>query len=99
MKIMKAVVARGLNDYAVEEVTLDPPKADEVLVKIKATGICHSDLSVINGPPEQLVIRQAKTRLLAEVPVPPELEGVDMNPGKRSESKRPDWLTKTKIVE
>ncbi len=49
MKTMKAVVARGLNDYAVEEVTLDPPKADEVLVKIKATGICHSDLSVING--------------------------------------------------
>jgi S-(hydroxymethyl)glutathione dehydrogenase/alcohol dehydrogenase len=43
MKTMKAVVVRGLNDYAVEEVTLDAPKADEVLVKIKATGICHSD--------------------------------------------------------
>ncbi len=49
MRTMKAVVARGLNDYSVEEVTLDPPKADEVLVKMKATGICHSDLSVING--------------------------------------------------
>ncbi|MBV1877616.1 MAG: Zn-dependent alcohol dehydrogenase [Pseudomonadales bacterium] len=46
---MKAVVTRGLNEYAVEEVTLDPPKAGEVLVKILATGVCHSDLSVING--------------------------------------------------
>ena len=49
MKTIKAVVARGLNDYSVEELTLDPPKAGEVLVKMKATGICHSDLSVING--------------------------------------------------
>jgi S-(hydroxymethyl)glutathione dehydrogenase/alcohol dehydrogenase len=46
---MKAVVAHELNRFSVEEVTLDPPKAGEVLVKMKATGICHSDLSVING--------------------------------------------------
>ena len=39
------------------------------------------DLSVINVTPEQIVIRQAKTSLLAEVPDAPELEGVDMNPG------------------
>ena len=49
MKTMKAVVAHELNKYSVEEVTIDAPKANEVLVKIKATGICHSDLSVING--------------------------------------------------
>ena len=55
------------------------------------------DLSVINVTPEQIVIRQAKTSLLAEVPEPPELEGVDMIPGEPSDSKRPDWLTKTKI--
>ena len=55
------------------------------------------DLSVINVTPEQIVIRQAKTSLLAEVPDAPKLEGVDMNPGKRSDSRRPDWLTKTKI--
>lgn len=46
---MKAVVAHELNRFSVEEVTLDPPKAGEVLVKMKATGVCHSDLSVING--------------------------------------------------
>jgi alcohol dehydrogenase len=33
----------------VEEINLDPPGPGELLVKIKATGLCHSDLSVING--------------------------------------------------
>jgi alcohol dehydrogenase len=34
---------------SVEEVELDPPGPGEVLVKIAAAGLCHSDLSVING--------------------------------------------------
>lgn len=34
---------------AIETVTLDPPGRDEVLVRIRAAGLCHSDLSVING--------------------------------------------------
>src|SRR5579872_1327010 len=33
----------------VEEVELDAPKRNEVLVRMAASGICHSDLSVING--------------------------------------------------
>lgn len=33
----------------VKEVTLDPPGPDEVLVKMRAAGLCHSDLSVITG--------------------------------------------------
>jgi alcohol dehydrogenase len=33
----------------VEDVTLDPPGPGELLIRIKATGLCHSDLSVING--------------------------------------------------
>jgi alcohol dehydrogenase len=32
-----------------EEVELDPPGAGEVLVRIRAAGLCHSDLSVIDG--------------------------------------------------
>ena len=31
------------------ELELDPPGRGEVLVKIAAAGLCHSDLSVING--------------------------------------------------
>ena len=55
------------------------------------------DLSVINVTPEQIVIRQAKTSLLASVPNPPKLEGVDMKPGEPSDSKTPSWLVKTRI--
>jgi alcohol dehydrogenase len=33
----------------IEEVELDPPGPGEVLVKIAAAGLCHSDLSVIDG--------------------------------------------------
>lgn len=34
---------------SIEQVTLAPPKAEEVLVRIAGAGLCHSDLSVING--------------------------------------------------
>lgn len=34
---------------AIEDVELAPPGPGEVLVQIKAAGLCHSDLSVING--------------------------------------------------
>ena len=34
---------------AIEELELAPPGPGEVLVKIAAAGLCHSDLSVING--------------------------------------------------
>jgi alcohol dehydrogenase len=33
----------------VEEVDLAPPKSNELLVRIGGAGLCHSDLSIING--------------------------------------------------
>ncbi len=33
----------------VQEVELDPPGPGEILVRIEAAGICHSDLSVVDG--------------------------------------------------
>lgn len=33
----------------IEELELDNPEREEVLINIKAVGLCHSDLSVING--------------------------------------------------
>jgi alcohol dehydrogenase len=33
----------------IEELELAPPGRDEVMVRIRAAGLCHSDLSVING--------------------------------------------------
>ena len=46
---MKAVVVDAINEFSVQEVSLDAPKAGEVMVDIKATGVCRSDLSVISG--------------------------------------------------
>jgi S-(hydroxymethyl)glutathione dehydrogenase/alcohol dehydrogenase len=46
---MKAVVAHAIDQFSVVHVDLDPPKVGEVLVRMKATGVCHSDLSMING--------------------------------------------------
>lgn len=34
---------------SVEEVTLDPPRPLELVVRIAGAGLCHSDLSIING--------------------------------------------------
>ena len=34
---------------AIEDVDLDPPGEGEVLVRMAAAGLCHSDLSIING--------------------------------------------------
>ncbi len=33
----------------IEELDLEPPGRDEILVRVKAAGLCHSDLSVIDG--------------------------------------------------
>jgi len=47
---IKAAVLYGENEpLKVEEVELDPPSANEVLVKMAASGVCHSDLHVITG--------------------------------------------------
>lgn len=46
----KAVIVRALNQpVVVEEIEVDPPGPTEVMVKLAACGICHSDLSVVNG--------------------------------------------------
>ena len=46
----RAAVLWGVGeDWQVEEIDLDPPKAGEVLVKMKAAGLCHSDEHVVTG--------------------------------------------------
>ena len=47
---MRAVVLREPGrPVAVEEVELDGPKADEVLVRVAAAGVCHSDVHLADG--------------------------------------------------
>lgn len=49
MKTRAAVLHQIGQPLKVEELDLDGPGPDEVLVRIRAAGLCHSDLSVING--------------------------------------------------
>ena len=44
MKITAAVVREKAQPFTIEELELDTPRADEVLVRIVATGLCHTDL-------------------------------------------------------
>jgi Zn-dependent alcohol dehydrogenase len=47
---MKAAVLYAFNeDMVIEEVSIAEPKEREVLVRIVATGVCHSDLSAAKG--------------------------------------------------
>ena len=49
---MKAAMCLELDQpLSVEEVTPLDPGPDDVIVHITASGVCHSDLSVINGTP------------------------------------------------
>ena len=47
---MRAAIFVGQDlDLSVEDVTSTPPGARDVVVRIEASGVCHSDLSVIDG--------------------------------------------------
>lgn len=49
-RIGKAVVAREANwPVVVEPIEVEAPRRDEIMVKVAACGVCHSDLSAING--------------------------------------------------
>lgn len=41
--LIQAVVTEGKGSFVLDEVTLQSPQAGEVLVRIKASGICHTD--------------------------------------------------------
>ena len=43
MKCQAAILHGVGQDWRIEEITLDPPRAGEVLVKMAAAGVCHSD--------------------------------------------------------
>ena len=46
----KAAVLWGLHQkWEVEEIDLDGPRRDEVMVKMTASGMCHSDEHLVTG--------------------------------------------------
>lgn len=46
MRVRAAVVRSPGGPFEIEELTLDEPRADEVLVEVAAVGICHTDIAV-----------------------------------------------------
>jgi len=66
----RAVVCRELNKpVVVESITVDPPQRGEVMVKLGACGVCHSDLSATNGtiplPPPLVLGHEAAGEVVA----------------------------------
>lgn len=45
MKIKAAVVRQGKGPFEIEDVVLNEPAEDQILVRIVATGMCHTDLT------------------------------------------------------
>ncbi|MCD4524482.1 NAD(P)-dependent alcohol dehydrogenase [Nocardioides sp. cx-173] len=54
MRTTVAVVHAPGQDFAFEEVDLDGPRADEVLVRIVATGLCHTDITMRTMLPAEM---------------------------------------------
>lgn len=50
MKVTAAVVNQSHSPFALEELELGDPRASEVRVRLVATGLCHTDISVMNRP-------------------------------------------------
>jgi len=50
MRITAAVCRNTGAPFSIESLTLDPPRDDEVLVSVAATGICHTDAGMRDSP-------------------------------------------------
>ena len=49
MRVRAAVAHRAGAPLTIEDVELEGPRAGEVLVEIKATGVCHTDAFTLSG--------------------------------------------------
>jgi S-(hydroxymethyl)glutathione dehydrogenase / alcohol dehydrogenase len=52
MRVRGAVLERVGAELAVHELELAPPRPEEVLVRLAASGVCHSDLNAVDGTAE-----------------------------------------------
>ncbi len=54
MRTTAAIVERQGADFALGELELDEPREDEVLVRMVATGLCHTDITLKGFLPEEM---------------------------------------------
>jgi aryl-alcohol dehydrogenase len=57
MKTTVAVVNQKGGDFSLEELELDGPRDDEILVRIVATGLCHTDIHLKDTLPDAMFPR------------------------------------------
>ena len=58
MKTKAAVAWKSGEPLTIETVDLEGPKFGEVLVEIKATGICHTDYYTLSGADPEGIFRR-----------------------------------------
>lgn len=84
MKNKAAVLWETNSKWSIEDIELDPPKQGEVLVKLAASGLCHSDEHLVTG---DMVLDQATADALGlkQLPIIGGHEGagevVEVGPG------------------
>ena len=49
MKVKAAIAWEAAKPLEIDEIDLEGPKAGEVLVRLKATGVCHTDAFTLSG--------------------------------------------------
>lgn len=69
MKVTAAVVNGEKRDFELEEIELDTPKDNEVLIKLVATGVCHTDVAGQDGltTPMPVVLGHEGTGIVEQV--------------------------------
>ena len=55
MKTKAAIAIKAASELIIEEVDLEGPKDNEVLVEMKATGVCHTDAFTLSGDDPEAV--------------------------------------------
>ena len=76
----RAVICRALDQpVVVEDIVVEAPRRNEVMIKLSACGVCHSDLSATNGTiafPPPLVLGHEGAGIVVQVG-----EGVQLHGG------------------
>jgi Zn-dependent alcohol dehydrogenase len=67
---MKAAVSREISQLSVEEVSIASPGAGEIGIRLEATGVCHTDLSALEGKlpiPRPIVLGHEGAGVVTEI--------------------------------
>ena len=83
MKTRAAVLRKGGTPWEITELDLDEPKANEVLIRMEAAGLCHSDEHIRNTGTARLpLVGGHEGAGVVEKAVPRRHQGQGRRPGR-----------------